>query len=72
MSDEIYESWEPLPDLPARLNLAGLRHTEAGIELRLQGSVGKGPTLTLVFESPVAYRNTDSIRSRRCSSSIPT
>ena len=42
--------------MPSRLNLAGLSHTDAGIRVLLQENFGEGPTFTLTFESPVAYR----------------
>ncbi|MEC7526057.1 MAG: hypothetical protein VYE22_39615 [Myxococcota bacterium] len=56
-SAETYETWIPLPGIAARMNLAGLSHTDEGVRVLLQHQVGEGRVLTLLFESPVANRN---------------
>lgn len=66
----VFKPWVPIDDLPERLYVDGFHDDVEGIRFILRGYDPTAPTLRLVFESPVGYRNiNESYRSRIWASS---
>lgn len=57
MADQKYRVWSPLAGIPRRLWLEAIHDDVEGLRLLLRAKDPTGPTLRVLFESVVAYRN---------------
>jgi hypothetical protein len=57
VADQHHRPWKPLDGVPERLYLEAVHDDCEGLRFLLRGEDTTSPTLRLVFESPVAYRN---------------
>ncbi len=58
MSKQIFEKWEPFPDLP-QMSLEGLYDDQEGFRLFLTGYYVETKILRITFEAELVYRNID-------------
>ncbi len=57
MSSASFSPWLPLPEVPAMLEIEGVKDENDGLEIFLRGEVERTFRFSVVFPSFVAYRN---------------